>query len=112
MKRWLGLFAVLAVAALVVVLYLRRDTYAVRYAQIRPGMTEEEVKAIMRRPFWPPLRGPNGFGSVNTDGKLDYLEWTQGTKHYDGSTTTMRWRIYFGPDGRVSQRDVATINEP
>lgn len=53
MKRWLGLFAILAVAAVAVLGYLRwqsRPSLAEeRFMRIQHGMTLDEARAIMGR---------------------------------------------------------------
>ena len=93
MKRWLRLFAILAVAA-VVALFLRTrpsddPELGVRLVQV--GMTEEEVVAIM---------GPG----VNDPGYIEWRHLKEDLFACGGVITTVR--VYFDAHGRVTKKTV------
>lgn len=108
MRRWLGLFAVLAIAAIAVVVVTnsrRPEPLDARHARVRPGMTEDRVTSIMagRGPNFRPavLYGHDGIQA----GDAHYFEW----RMQDDSVRP--WhdvgrRVYFDADGLVTRTTV------
>jgi hypothetical protein len=56
---------------------------------IQGGMTKDEVRSVLGRPHWP------------RDGSESGDQWTYRCDFFGGTL----FRVYFGPDGRVTHRE-------
>jgi SmpA/OmlA family protein len=101
MKRWLTLFAVLALAAaatLAIVRWRQPGTLEGRFDCVRAGMTRDQVERVMKLDLGTPL-------AVDDDtepGERDYYAWPE----VGGSGKYREFRFFFDKDGRVTRKGI------
>jgi hypothetical protein len=101
MKRWLGLFAVLAVAAFMAIAFSsrRHEHYGERVHRVQTGMEFEDMMEVMEGFRCKPEGVQRGIDGL-LQGETGYVEW--GIQWPDHDPVPIR--IYVDADNRVTRK--------